>query len=124
MKIVNASVISVDSGADITVKDGRWVVPCHLSGIEIPAEVKAEAKANLKTLTESGSVSIKIYPLVEADPEGIRDRSYNGAVSSGGVCCQLAQLEAGMARCVNDEAPETWQDAQKAAQKAKKGYWK
>jgi endonuclease YncB( thermonuclease family) len=129
MRLVHAEVVSVDSGADLTVKVGRRDVPCHLAGIEIPATVAAEAKANIVRLTESGSVSIQVAKIVEKTDSGVDlrlfDRGpFNAVCLSGGVCLQLGQLEAGMARCVNDQAPDTWQEAQKVAQKAKKGVWK
>ena len=61
--------------------------------------------------------------LVQESSEPVEDRSpIIGVAVSSGVTLNLAQVEAGMAKCAAD-APKDWKAAEKVAKKQKLGMW-
>ena len=115
---------SVESGATILVKTGlrdRRSAAVVLADIEVPPEVAQQARANLERLA-GGQIRVEISRGrlfgAAADDEGLEARGpIVGVVyGEGGTLLNLAQIEAGWARCLPD-APEEWKAAESRAAK-------
>lgn len=115
------AVKEVTSGTSLTVKVGlrdRRTEPVTLIGISVPAEFADQAKQNLQAAAGS---KVSVECLKE---HIIRRPDLDGVVfSEGGVCLQVVQLRAGMARLI-DRSRKDWVDAEDEAKKAKRGIWK
>ena len=114
------AVASVESGASLTVKHGRRErrnEAIALEGIAAPAPEQplyAESRDGLRQAAGS-EITIEV--------EGRRrDRTQRAVYGASGQCLQQEQLAAGWAWIVG-EGPEAWQQAQQAAQVARKGVW-
>ena len=118
--VVAESVVSVDSGNQLTIKAGllgRKTRSLTLYGIEIPDAVSTQAADNLKRLVAAGdSVRVEII-------EGRkRLTDISGVVSAeNGVNCCLDQLRRGLAQ--TSVSRKDFISAQKEAQKNKLGIW-
>lgn len=117
----SASVLSVDSGKEITIKAGllgRANRTVSLYGIDIPEEVHENATISLQSMIANDS-SVKV-----TISNGLRigRADISGVVISNGVNCNLEQLRRGWAK--TNVSNKEFVEAQEEAKKAGRGIWK
>jgi endonuclease YncB( thermonuclease family) len=136
-RAVTCKVIQVIDGARLVVAWGRrdrLEREVVLQGVEVPASVADESRANLERMTAGGSVTVhyeshRLFAASESEAT-IREAEMDATApivglvyGDGNRCLNIDQLFAGLAKCGTD-ANDVMKAAEKAARKSKVGIWK